>query len=260
MRKFVIDWLSEMAEPHQVARNLVLFGLLHLMVLSVAAGETEWVTGNTEPIKDVTMSSPVAGIIGARPFVEGAQVKAGQVVVELDKRIEELEVERRKQVRDLAEKELQRMKSLAEKNAISVSREEIEKRQAEYNVAQVELDLANEQLHRRLILSPIDGHIVKILLEVGEGCEAQQPVIRIVDTSRCYFVVDLEYRLGARLKTNQKVDLEIESEASTVAIKAQISYVAPVVDPASGLLRVKAVFDNPDGKIRPGVSGKMALP
>jgi RND family efflux transporter MFP subunit len=234
-------------------------GLLVLLGLGAAAGETGWVIGNTEPIKDVTMSSPVAGIIGARPFEEGVRVKPGQVVAELDKRLEELEVERRKAVGDLAEKELQRIKSLAEKSAISVSREEIEKRQAEYNVAQVELELASEQLRRRLIISPIDGHIVQIYLEVGEGCEAQQPVIRIVDTSRCYFVVDLEYRSGAQLKTGQKVELEFECEGSTAAVEAKISYVAPVVDPASGLLRVKAIFENPDGKIRPGASGKMAL-
>jgi hypothetical protein len=32
------------------------------------------------------------------------------------------------------------------------------------------------------------------------------------------------------------------------------------VDPASGLLKIKVLFENPDNKIRPGVAGLLHLP
>ena len=51
--------------------------------------------GITEPYLDATLSAPVAGILGKQFFKEGDRVEAGKVIVELDKRIEELEVSRR---------------------------------------------------------------------------------------------------------------------------------------------------------------------
>ena len=41
--------------------------------------------------------------------------------------------------------------------------------------------------------------------------------------------------------------------------KGRIVFVCPVVDPASGLLKVKAVFDNQDEEIHLGVAGVMYL-
>ncbi|MEW6160474.1 MAG: efflux RND transporter periplasmic adaptor subunit [Verrucomicrobiota bacterium] len=244
-------------------RTLLLSTLVAWLVCCAAgarAAEAVWAQGITEPLNDVTMSSPIIGIVGARPFEEGDLVKKGQVVLELEKRFEELEVQRKQLIRDQAKIELDRIKSLAAKNAISVSREELDKKEAEFKVASVESELAQEQLRKRLLLAPFDGFITDIYRDVGEGCEAQQPLLRIVDTRRCYFTSNLEAKTGYGLKVGQKVRLEIEAGASPVTFDGTISYVSPVVDPASGLLKVKAIFDNPDGRIRPGVAGRMMLP
>lgn len=223
------------------------------------SAEQAWVPGITEPVLDVTMSSPVIGIIGARLFDEGAFVKKGQVIIELDKRIEEIEVSRRKLIRDLAKTELDRVKSLAARSAISISREELDKRDGEYRVASVEQELSEENLRRRFLAAPFDGSIAEFYLEVGEGCEMGQAVMRVVDTRRCYFVANVESGAGHVLIEGSQVSLEIEAGASTATFTGKIKYISPVVDPASGLLKVKVVFENPDGKIRPGVAGRMLL-
>lgn len=223
------------------------------------AAEPASVSGVTEAINDVTMSSPVIGIIGARLFEEGAFVKKGQVIVELDKRIEELEVSRRKLVRELAKTELNRVKSLSARSAISISQEEIDKKDADFQVASVDHQLSEENLRRRLLVAPFDGSIIEFYLKVGEGCEARQPVLRIVDTRHCYFVANVETRTGFIIREGQQVRLEIESGPSTATFPGTIKYVAPVVDAASGLMKVKAVFENPSGRIRPGVAGRMVL-
>lgn len=218
-----------------------------------------WVPGITEAVNDSIMSSPVIGIVGARRVEEGNVVTNGQVVIELDKRIEELEVSRRKLVRDLAKKEWDRVKSLSARSAISISQEEVDKKEAEYRVASVEHDLAEENLRRRLVIAPFDGLVAQIYLKVGEGCEVRQPVIRIVDTRLCYFVANVEAKLGQGLRDGQVVELEIEAGRTIEKFKAKISFVTPVADPASGLMRIKAQFENPERKIRPGVAGRMLL-
>jgi RND family efflux transporter MFP subunit len=218
-----------------------------------------WVNGITEAINDVTLSAPSAGIIGKRPVQEGDFVKVGQIVLELDKRLEELEVSRRKFVVDLKRTDVENSKKLFEKT-ISLSKEEMDKKIMEFSVADAEHELAKEVLNRRLIVAPFEGTVVGLSLNVGEACEAQQHLVRVVDIRKCYFICNIEARAGYTLRPGQNVKLEIEAGDKFAEFSGTVFFVSPVVDPASGLMRVKIVFDNPEGKIRPGVAGKMLLP
>ena len=58
---------------------------------NMLAQEGGWVTGITEAINDVTLSASASGIIGKRPLKEGDFVTAGETILELDKRLEELQ-------------------------------------------------------------------------------------------------------------------------------------------------------------------------
>lgn len=234
--------------------------LLSIVLCSWPVSGASEVIGITEPFHDVTMSCSVTGIIGARLVEEGAFVRQGQLLIEIDKGLEELDVSRKTLAKEMHKSELDRLKALSEKNAISVIREELDKKQTEFNIASVDLEFANEQLRRRMLTSPIDGYVTEIFLEVGEGCELREPIIRVVETRRCYFVANIDARLGHGLKVGQKMRLSFEDGGSQIEIEGAINFVSPVVDPASGLMRVKLIFDNPDGKIRPGISGRLILP
>lgn len=213
----------------------------------------------TEPIRDITMAFPVIGVVGARPLEEGAAVRQGQLVIELDKRLEELEVQRRKLACDLAKIELDRLKSLAQRNAISVSREEVDKKQAEYDMALVELELARETVRRRQLVSPIDGYIAEFYKDVGEKCEEQQPVVRLVDTKQCYCVANIEAKHAADLALGSVCKIEINTGNKLLLRQGTVTYISPVVDSASGLLKIKLRFDNFDGAVRPGLAAHVLL-
>jgi len=231
--------------------------LLH-SVRSLAA-DASWVTGVTEPVKDVTLAFPIVGVVGSRPLEEGATVRKDQVVIELDKQLEELDLERKRLARELAASELERLKSLALRNAISVSKEEIEKKRSEFEIAKVDVELAAAVLKRRQLISPIDGQVAQFFKDVGEKCEDQQPVVRIVDTRRFHLVANLEPRLAQPLQLNQKVRVEVLVGDSPITVEGTLIYLSPVADAASGLLRIKAVFENPEGKIRPGIAGRLRI-
>ena len=231
--------------------------LLH-SVRSLAA-DASWVTGITEPIKDVTLAFPIVGVVSARPLEEGATVHKNQVVIELDKQLEELDLERKRLARELAASELERLKSLAQRNAISVSKEEIEKKRSEFEIAKVDYELARTVLQRRQLISPIDGQVAQFYKDVGEKSEDQQPVVRIVDTRRFHLVVNLEPRLAQPLRLNQRVHVEILVGDSLITVEGILIYISPVADAASGLLRIKAVFENPEGKIHPGIAGRLRI-
>jgi multidrug efflux pump subunit AcrA (membrane-fusion protein) len=215
------------------------------LALTVNAAPTA-IIGITEPLEEVTLSAPVSGIITVQALKEGDFVKAGGTILELDKKMEELELERRKLIVEVKSNDLQSTKIL-------------EKKESEHKLAMVERDMAAEQLKRRVVTAPLSGTITEIFVDVGEGCQPLTPLVKVVDARQCIFVADVEPALGAKIKVDQMVPLEIQTGTGALRLSGKIIYLAPVVDAASGLLKLKAVFENPEGKIRPGVAGKMSL-
>jgi RND family efflux transporter MFP subunit len=276
--------------PGFVSFHRALFFLLVAYVLlwsplPAPGQETLSVSGITESIDDVTLSLSVAGTVSKVFFEEGDKVRSGQSILHLDRRLEQLEVARRKLIwESKAEVESAQARVLTLKSQLestrdlfqstgSVSREELEEKELEYKLAlaeqkrlameeekqRIEYEMAVENLSKRRLTSPIGGVVIKLFLDVGESCEPEQPLAHVVDPSRCLFICNMEEWLGRTLKPGQVVDLAINTGYETVAKKGKIVFASPVVDPASGLLEVKAAFENQDGEVRPGVSGSMLL-
>lgn len=213
-------------------------------------------TGIIEPFLDVTLSAAVPGIVTGRKCEEGGFIQEGAVLLELDSIIEELEVQRRGIVRDDKKRDFQGTEKLF-RNTKGVSKEEVEKKEAELRVAEVEYQMAHEQKRRRQLIAPHAGVITDILIETGEACQPYQPLVRMVDTRRCYFTTNVEPKHGSRLKLQQRVTLEVDLGDGKVTVQGQIVFLSPVVDPASGLQRIKVLFENSDGRVRPGLVAVM---
>lgn len=224
----------------------------------LGATNTVVATGITEPYLHVTMSAPVPGILAAQHFKEGDLVKEGQAILEMDKTLEELEKVRRTTIAEEKKRDYDSTAVLFEKTK-SVSKEDLLKKESEYKVAVAERDIAAELVRRRIIAAPFTGQITDIYIEVGEASQEHQPLVRLVDTTHCYFVSNLEATIAARLKRDQVVKLEVETGAAPVSVTGKIIFISPVVDPASGLVKIRVVFDNAEGKVRPGLAAKLVL-
>ncbi|MGO8765096.1 MAG: efflux RND transporter periplasmic adaptor subunit [Limisphaerales bacterium] len=211
------------------------------------------INGITEPLMDVTLGLADAGIIHTQFFKEGDSVKKGDVILELDKNLETLEVQRYQAVMDQA-KMIFDSTRLLDQTTKSVSKEDLEKAEAGYNVAAAEYQIALQQLADRQLAAPFSGSITEILLKPGAAVASYQPLVRLVDTSRCYFVGHIDGTAAGNLQLNQPVTIQLDGGQ---AVSGKICFISPVVDAASGLVRIKAIFDNRDGKIRPGLAAKM---
>ena len=241
--------------------NLFRITAAFFCALGMARAEGEiWVPGLTEPFKDVVLSANVPGTVANRFVHEGDFVTNGQVMVELDKRIEELAVQRHKLISEQLQTNFYASRFIFTNSPhSSVSAEELAKAEVDYHVGVVDYETAVEQLRKRQIRAPMDGFVIDIFVQVGEDRKAQEPVLRMAETRRCYFIANVEAKAGWRLKVDQTVPLQIDTGPGPVPVEGRVVFVSPVVDPASGLMRVRVLFSNPDGKIRPGVAGKMKL-
>lgn len=273
------------SSPTTQRRYLSLFSALLLLGTSarIAAAPLATSPGVTEPFLDVTTSASVAGNITRLNVKEGDFVKKGQALLELEKRQEELEVQRRKLIMEskaevnAAAARAETLKADAESTrklyeaTKSVSKDDLAKKDLEYKMAAaevdrlqmtearevIEYDMAREVLRERTLVSPLDGYVVELFRDVGESCKAQDPLVRLVDTRQFYFVSNVEAKAGYRLQLGQTIRVDVDVGKTVATFTGKISFVSPVVDPASGLMKVKVLCLNPDGKVRPGVAGTM---
>ena len=114
---------------------------------SVAAQEGITVSGITEPIHEVTLSSTVSGRVAKIFYQEGEKIDKGATLLELDNKLEKLEVERRKMIWESkaelksATAQVNTFASLLDstrelfESTGSVSKEELERQVLEYEVA-----------------------------------------------------------------------------------------------------------------------------
>lgn len=268
---------------NSIVGNLVVTGLL-AAPLGAVADSIEYACV-TEASKDAMLSFTVSGRIAEIQHREGATVKSGTPLVSLERRVEELELERRRLVmEDKSELEaaksesdtfgelLESTRQLFEATG-SVSRENLAKMELEAKTSaadyqrlliaeqreEVEHQLAIENLNRRTLVAPFDGTIVDVKLNEGEICEANQPLMKLVNTQQGFLVCNIEEPTGRKLTDGDEVPVSIQAGSGRWTGTGSVVFVAPVVDPASGLLRVKIQFQNQDGEVRPGVPGYVTL-
>jgi RND family efflux transporter MFP subunit len=255
---------------------------LFLLLAGLPARSEQFLQGITEPFKSSTISATVGGNIDRIIFPEGSFVKKGDTIIALEQREQQLEAKRSKLIAEskvelnAASAQLKILKHDYEatqqlfQSTQSVSEEEVWKKEMEYRRAEADLDrlqvqekreeieyqIAVEELLKRNIRAPFSGVVVKVHLREGESCRPQEPLVDLVDIHKCRFVGYAETEISTALKKGMKVQLKIGSAGKPV--EGVVEFASPVIDPASGLRQVKAVFDNDDGSVQPGVKAKLS--
>lgn len=250
-----------------------------------AAADDAWVMGYTRAIADLNLSMPVSGRVETLHVREGACIAAGAPLLELDNRLEALEVQRRRATLDnraelngalarlpLVNMQLRSARALFS-NSASVSREEvqsrelaviattadIEMRRAVKEVERLEHEVAREVLERRTLHAPVAGCVVRILRFPGESVQALETVLRLVNTERLLFISSVEAPVASRLRLGDAVSLNPDVEDSDAQASGAITFIAPVADPASGLVEFRAEFANADDRLRAGARARLRL-
>lgn len=270
-------------ESNLVTRRLSFALVVVCSVLFLHTGHAQSTPqGITQAVGEVRLSMSVPGRVDAILVREGMRVHKGDLLLHLDRSLEELEVKRREVMLEDAAKleelrvrekmltqQVSHARALLESGGVSrklVEDEELalqaasaERKVLEYakRREKVELDLAREAYERRHMRSPIAGIVTKIVPRVGESVPPNEPILTVVDISRVRFNGTFPAASATRLRAGTMVTIRIQQEGKTLSRQARVSFVSPVADPSSGLVELIAEFDNPDGAVRPGMLGQI---
>lgn len=224
-----------------------------LLALSAASVRAQEVQGLVLPVEHAAVSSPVLQeIIEAVLVKEGAEVKKGDILVQLRNAKELLAVEEAKQIIEQTGFIAKGTSTLyTEKMG---SREQALKAQTELELSKLRLALAEEQLQEKTIRAPLSGIVVKRFKEPGEAVDRVEKLIEIVNIDQVYVQFYLDPKFMQILKTGEEVKVRFPV-LGNVEFQGKIDFVAPQIDASSNLFLVKLIIDNPDHTIKAGMRG-----
>ncbi len=250
---------------------------------------TEWddFTGRLEPIKSVEVRARVTGWLDSIHFKDGQVVKTGDLLFVIDPRPYEAEVERNRAElkraeaqRNLGLQNLQRAEKLVGGSVIA--QEQFDTRRNEYEIAaanvleaQAAAKAAELNLEFTQVKAPIDGRISRRYADEGNfitGGSGQSTLLTtIVPFNPLYAVFDADERLvlkytrldlsGQRQSSREtpnpvRIALADEKDYSH---EGTMDFVDNRLDPETGTLRGRALIDNSDGLLTPGLFVRVQL-
>jgi RND family efflux transporter MFP subunit len=246
-------------------------------------------TGRTAAVDSVEVRARVLGYLDKVHFKEGALVKKGDLLFEIDPRPYRADLERA--VGTVAqydarvhrtEHDYRRVKNLLTRGA--VGQEEYDRYEADYreavanlDVARANRDLAALNLEYSRIIAPVSGRVSRYVVTVGNLIQSGDQnggtlltTIVSVDPMYVYFDVDERSVLRVRQLIREGKARSARETEWPVALglatdegfphQGTINFEDNQVNPKTGTLRVRGVFPNKDEALSPGLFARVRVP
>ena len=202
--------------------------------------------GSLRSSQSVMMRPEVAGRVKSMGFIDGSQVRKGQVLVQLDDTLQQAEVSQAMAQVSIAKANHQRNKELVAQNF--VAQRVLEESGASLQVAEAQLALANARLSRMAILAPFNGTVGIRSVNIGDYVKDGADLVNIEDISSMFVDFRLPERFQGKLKLNQSVELVLDAFPGR-AFKAKIEALDPLLDVNGRSIGVRALLPNSMGEV-----------
>ena len=211
--------------------------------------------GTLEAEREVDIVARTGGPLVALNTEEGVQVRAGEVLAQIDELEARAQVEISRVALQDAETAYERAKASLE-NAI-VSQEVYDQAYSAFESAKAQLAGNEIQLGYTRITAPFDGLIIQRAVKFGETVTAGQQLFRISDFDPLLCVIGVPERDLARLSIGQPAILQVEAFPDE-QFRGRVLRISPVVDAATGTIRVTLEV-NRQGRLSPGMFAGVRL-
>jgi RND family efflux transporter MFP subunit len=219
--------------------------------------------GALESLADPIVSAEVAGRVAEVRAVAGSKVKAGQVLAVLDGRDASLsrqaaqaEAGRVGTLSANQSRNLERLKQLREKNFISQAAldDAIAQNAATQNQlsgARAQLGLAERNLGKTNVISPVDGRVEKQIAVPGQYVKVGDPMFQVVSLQRLRARLPFPETMSGLLRRGMAVQISAAGDEAT--LRGKITEIRPMAAANNRAFDAYAMFDNP-GNWRPGAT------
>jgi len=203
----------------------------------------------------VTLQPEVAGRVVKIGFEDGALVRRGQLLVQLDDVLPRAELSQAQAQLSIASANLQRNQELVEQNF--VSRRVLDESQANLQVAQAQVALAQARLQRMRITAPFDGTVGLRRIDLGEYVKDGADLVNLEDTSALVVDYRLPERYQSRISVGQPVQVQLDALPGKSFV-ARVQALDPLLDVDGRSIAVRATLPATRGsELRPGMFARV---
>lgn len=206
--------------------------------------------GFIEPYQGVTLTSQVSGQIDSISFESGEQVKKGEVLLQLDSKVEVANLKSAQAKLPAAKAKYLRYQKLYQKG--SVSKEAYDESSATYFSMVADIESLKASIERRKVKAPFDGIVGLRNVYLGQYLSAGTEVTRLEDTSVMRLRFTVPQTDISKIRVGQAINIFVDSYQDKT-FKGSISAIEPAVNAQSGLIQVQADIPNNSGTLRTGM-------
>jgi multidrug efflux system membrane fusion protein len=228
--------------------------------------------GAVQPFTTVTVRSRVDGQIVKVPFKQGRMVKEGDTLVEIDPRPYQAALDQALSKKAQDEANLKNAKLILDRDVTLASKDIVSKQQVDTQQAMVDqltaqiqgdqaaIENAQTQLSYTTIKAPLTGRAGFRLVDPGNIVHAsdQNGIVTIVQLQPISVVFTAPEenvpQINKALEAGTVPVTALSSDGLKTLSEGRLARVNNQVDQASGTIQMKAIFENKDNALWPGLS------
>lgn len=228
---------------------------------AAAAESQEWnetleSVGSVTSARGVTISNDAPGIVSRLSFESGATVQKGQILAELDTKVERAQLAAARARLALAKTNAARTRTLAAEGSIAPAQKDTDETQLAASAADERALTA--QIERKVVRAPFDGKLGIRLVNVGQYLGPGTPITLLESAEATYVDFALPQQELGRVAVDMPVDMTFGKDQPAGApvpppVEGKVFAVEPAVDPTTRNIKVRASVPPERNDLRPGM-------
>lgn len=213
------------------------------------------VQGVVETDQNAQIFAEAPGKINSIKVKEGDKVKKGQVLMTIDSRIVNNQIDELKGRLTLAKTVFEKQEALWKKNIGS----EIQFLESKNNYESLQQNIETLQAQQAMytVTAPFSGVIDEITPKVGEMANPAMPAFRLINTDIMYVKADITERYLGQIKEGDKVMIEFPS--ANAKVESKIDRIGSFINPNNRSFKIKLLLDNADKTLKPNMLGELKV-
>ena len=223
-------------------------------VTTVIAKQEDWNTtldaiGSVAAVNGVTVAADLPGLVSEIDFASGKAVNKGDILVRLDTKQERAQLAAAEAAAELSRVQLGRTQGMLAGGIVPQSTYDNDA--ATYKQAVAHVGEIKASIERKTIRAPFSGILGIRQVNLGQYLAGGAPIVALQAFRPAYVNFNVPQQELARIHKGAQV--EVTSDALGGSETGKINAFDSVIDEATRNVQIQAIFDNNDGKLRPGM-------
>ncbi|HTO02368.1 MAG TPA: efflux RND transporter periplasmic adaptor subunit, partial [Opitutus sp.] len=230
-------------------------------VSTVEAKPVRWHTmlhsvGTLAPVEGVMIAADADGVVVKLGADSGAEVKAGDLLVELDTSVEKAQLVAAEARAELARVNIERTRELFESAAISKS--EFDVASASVKQTEAEVTALTAMIAKKQVRALFDGRVGIRLVNLGQFVARGAPLMPLQKLDPIYINFNIPQRQLPILSLGQKISVKVDAFEDT-PFEATVNAINSEVDAATRNVSVQGTVENPKKQLRAGMFARVEV-